>query len=369
MTTKETIGIVGGGQLGQMLTLAAKKLGFRVFVLDPTPDSPAGQVADRQIIGSFTDREKIKELADQVDFLTFEIELANADILEELTATGKKINPSPKTLLLIKDKLRQKEFLKVHTIATADFTSAIPPSFAYPFLLKSRFDAYDGRGNAFIASPKDFAAGLKKLKGPLYAEKYVPFTKELAVMVARSTTGDIVSYPVVETTHKNHICHMVVAPAPIPQEIAEKAQNLAKQVVGHLGGAGVFGIELFLTNKREILVNEIAPRVHNSGHYTIEACKTSQFEQHIRAITGMPLGSTNMIVPAAAMVNILGERNAPASVSGTEKATAIAGVAVHMYGKKQTKIERKMGHITAVGDTAQEALRKALLAKTYITIN
>lgn len=374
---QKTIGIVGGGQLGRMLTDAAHKLGFTVTVLDPTPDSPAGQVADKQIVGSFTDEAKIRQLAKEVTYMTFEIELANAEVLNDLSKQGVQINPSAKTLSIIKDKFRQKMFLQKAHIPTAESVAVETPeeiekvgeSFGYPMLLKARLDAYDGRGNFLLKSAKDIPFGVKKLHGrSLYVERFVPFVKELAVMVARSTVGEILTFPVVETTHKNNICHTCVVPAPVSQEAIDKARSLAIQVMEHLKGAGVFGVEMFLTADNQVLVNEIAPRVHNSGHYTIEACKTSQFEQHIRAITGMELGSTDLVVPAAAMVNILGERNGPAMFKGNEKATALEGVSVHIYGKKETKIERKMGHITAVGKTPGEALEKALKAREYISI-
>jgi 5-(carboxyamino)imidazole ribonucleotide synthase len=377
MDSNKIIGIVGGGQLGRMLTFAAKKLGFIVYILDPTPNSPAGQVANRQFIGSFKDEKNIRELANAVDFLTFEIELANANVLEALMKEGKKINPSPKTLEIIKDKLRQKKFLSLQKIPTASYLEVETKEdvlnaafiFGYPIVLKARYDAYDGRGNIIIQSVKDIEKGFNKLEGrQLYVEKFVPYSKELAVMVARNAIGEIVCYPVVETTHKNSICYTVIVPAAISNELTQKAKSLAIEVVQHLDGAGVFGIEMFYTQNAEIIINEIAPRVHNSGHYTIEACETSQFEQHIRAITGMQLGSTEMIVPAAAMINILGEHHAKADIKGESKAKAIAGVEVHIYGKHETKIERKMGHITAIGLTAKDALKKALLARKYITI-
>lgn len=378
---QKTVGIVGGGQLGRMLTIAAHTLGFNVTVLDPTPGSPAGQVADKQIVGSFKDPEKIKELANQVDFLTFEIELAESTVLQQLQKQLP-VNPSPETLEIIKDKLKQKEFLKKNNISTADFVpvlakedgmideiKTIASSFGYPILLKARTDAYDGRGNVLIKAEKDILPGLEKLKNrALYVEKFVPFVKEVAVMVARNTVGEIVTYPVVETTHVNNICATVVAPAEVSEKILNSARALAVQVMEHLGGAGVFGIEMFVTQDEKVLVNEIAPRVHNSGHYTIEACQTSQFEQHIRAITGMELGSTEMIVPAAAMVNILGNRNGLAEPNGVELAKDIAGVEIHLYGKAEVRKERKMGHITAVGKTPEEALDKALKAREYITI-
>ncbi len=374
---EKRIGIVGGGQLGRMLAIAAKRLGDRVIILDPTPNSPAGQVADKQIIGNFTDEQKIRMLAAESDVLTFEIELANAEVLEELTKNGIQVQPSARTLSIIKDKLRQKEFLRNAGIPTAEFQEVNSKEeilkaakiFGYPFLLKARTDAYDGRGNALIESKNEIDAGIEKLKGRnLYVEKFVPFVKELAVMVARNTLGEVVCYPIVQTTHVNNICHTVIAPAPIEEAVAESAKRFAIQVAEYLEGAGVFGIEMFLTQDNLILINEIAPRVHNSGHYTIEACVTSQFEQQIRAITGLPLGSTQMTVPAAAMVNILGERSGAAIPRGVNRAKDIAGVEIHLYGKIETRRERKMGHVTAIGNTVEEALTKAELARKYITI-
>ena len=373
---KNKIGIVGGGQLGRMLTDAAHKLGFTVFVLDPTPNSPAGQVADQQIVGSFKDKEKIKILAEQVDFLTFEIELANAEILSKLS-NKVKINPSARTLTIIKDKLFQKQFLKKSKIPTADFIEvktkkdiiSAGKRFGYPLMLKARLDAYDGRGNALIKNEKDISRAMHKLKGRLlYLEKYVPFTQELAIMVVRNTKGEIKTYPVVATTHIRNICNTVIIPAQINITIQKSAKKLAKEVMKHLEGAGVFGIEMFLTTDSKILVNEIAPRVHNSGHYTIEACVTSQFEQHIRAITGMPLGSTKMIVKAAAMINILGRSSAKAQLRGLKKVLGVANATLHIYGKSETRIDRKMGHITVVGNTTNEVIQKATKAREMITI-
>src|SRR5258708_3595587 len=392
---KNNIGIVGGGQLGRMLAFDAKRMGFTVRVVDPTPNSPAGQVVDEQVLGDYVDKAAIRKLAEVSDYLTFEIELANAVLLDELSAKGLQVNPSAKTLTLIKDKLSQKEFLQKAGILVAEFANVIasnseaipkrlaPPiasvarkdvisaakDFGYPFLLKARFDAYDGRGNVLIRKEKDINAGLEKLKGrKLYVEKFVPFVKELAVIVARNAKGEIATYPVVETIHKNNICHIVIAPAQVSPQIKNQAKRLAIKTMRHLKGAGVFGIEMFLTKDNKVLINEIAPRVHNSGHYTTEACVTSQFEQHIRAITGMPLGSTAMRAPAAVMVNILGDRVGKAEVTGMEKALSIQNVFVHIYGKSETKPERKMGHITVVGESVEEAMKKARLARKYISI-
>ncbi len=374
---KKRIGIVGGGQLGRMLTIPAKKLGFTVNIIDPTPNSPAGQIADRQITADFKDENAIRQLGDISDFLTFEIELANSDILKELEEKGLKINPTAKTLEIIRDKFKQKEFLKKSRIPVADFSDVNTredilgtiAKFSFPILLKARFDAYDGRGNALIKDESQINSAIDKLRGrKLYVEKFVPFVKELAVVVARSTKGKILTYPVVETIHKNNILHYLLCPAPVDKKIAQLAEKLAIETMKHLKGAGVFGIEMFLTKDGKVLINEIAPRVHNSGHHTIEANKTSQFEQHIRAVTGMPLGSTEVNKPAAVMINILGDRTGKADPKGIEKAQKIPGVKVHIYGKLDTKPERKMGHITVVGNSIEECLEKAKKARALITI-
>lgn len=399
---QKRIGIIGGGQLGRLIAIDAKKLGFIVTVIDPTPNSPAGQIADHQIIADYNDEKAIKQLAEISDFLTFEIELTNAKILDELSEKGLKINPSAKTLTLIKDKLSQKQFLKKVKIPVADFIEIkstsqnqnnndstittetwtkekikiikseiihVAQNFGYPLLLKARFDAYDGRGNALIKNEKQIEKGINKLQGrKLYIEKFVPFIKELAIMVGRNLKNEIISYPVVQTIHKNNICHIVIVPAPVEKNFQENAIKLAEKVMKHLEGAGMFGIEMFLTENGDVLINEIAPRVHNSGHYTIEASETSQFEQHTRAITGMPFGSPKLKVPSAVMINILGERNGKALPTGIKDAEKIPGTTVHIYGKLQTKDERKMGHITVVGKTLNETLNKAKKARKLITI-
>src|SRR3989344_2734017 len=372
------IGIVGGGQLGRMLTQSAKKLGFYVTVIDPTPLSPAGQVADKQIIGGYKDEKTTRLLSKDSDVITIDAEFVNDKVLEEIERSGKPVHPNPKTISIIKDKLKQKIFLQKNKIPTAKF---IPiknrqeiiralKKFGYPLLLKARFDAYDGKGNFVIKNKKEIDLGLEKLKGRnLYIEKYVNFTKELAVMVAKDINGKIKVYPTVQTFHKDNICDMVVAPAPVSKKLFINAQSIAKKIVKNLEGAGVFGVELFLTKNDKIIVNEIAPRVHNSGHYTIEASVTSQFEQHIRAITGLPLGDTSLICKAAVMKNILGEiKNGNGFPKGIEKALAIPGVSLHIYGKKESRIQRKMGHITVIGNNIEECLKKANRARKAIII-
>ncbi len=373
----QRIGIVGGGQLGRMLTLAAKKLGFYIIVLDPTPQSPASQVADKQIIADFKDEKGIRALAEESDVITFESEFINDTVLKELLKEGKRVDPSPKTLSIIKDKLNQKQYLKNNSIPTADFMGVTTVSdikqaikkFGYPILLKARFDAYDGKGNFVINNESDITKGIEKLEGrELYVEHYVPFVKEVAIMVACSIKGEIVPYPVVETIHKDNVCDVVIIPARISSKAAKNAMDLAMQVASHLEGAGVFGVEMFLGNDDNVCVNELAPRVHNSGHYSIEACKTSQFEQHIRAITGLPLGETTLLVKAAVMKNILGESNGPGKPEGLEIAQKIPGVTIHMYGKHESRVGRKMGHITVTGNDVDECLKKAEEVRNLIHI-
>lgn len=376
MSQTGKIGIVGGGQLGRMLTEAALPLGYQVIVVDPGTDCPAKQVGAEQIIGNLYDPESLKKLAAKADFITIEIEHLDTRPLEAIAASGKPVNPSPKTIALIQDKFEQKVFLQKAGIPVADFVKIINAAsaekalrdFGGKMLLKSRHGAYDGRGNAVISGPEDIEPAMTSLGDKLYAEKFVPFQKELAVMVARDIKGNVATYPVTETIHKRNICVETRTPYGQRTGATEQAEQLAKDVAQHLEGAGVFGIEMFLTDDSKILINEIAPRVHNSGHYTIEACETSQFEQHIRAITGMDLGSTELKVPAAVMVNILGERDGPTEIQGLEEAEAIPGVAVHLYGKSPTKVDRKMGHITATGVTVEEARERAEQARKLINV-
>lgn len=371
------IGIVGGGQLGKMMTYAAKKMGFTVIVTDPTPESPAGQIADRQLIGGYKDEKVTRELAKLVDVITVDAEFVNDEVLSEIEKTGKEIHPKPATITIIKDKLKQKEFLKKNKIPTADFISVNSKEdiekaikkFGLPVLLKAREDAYDGKGNFVIKKVTDIEIGIENLSGrDLYVEKFVPFTKELAVMVAKSVKGEIKPYPVVETIHINNVCDTVIAPAKISRVASKNAEMLARKTVKKLKGAGVFGIEMFLLKGEKVLINEIAPRVHNSGHYTIEASVTSQFEQHIRAITGLPLGSTDLIVKSAVMKNILGEKEGSGYPKGIEKALKIPGVSYHLYGKRDSRVGRKMGHITVIGDSLEVNLRKVNKARKALTI-
>jgi phosphoribosylaminoimidazole carboxylase PurK protein len=371
------IGIVGGGQLGQMLTEAALPLGFEVIVLDPSPNSPAAQAGAKQIVENY-DEDGISELASQVDYLTTEFEEGiDPKVLKKLAEKGVNVNPAPETIATILDKLDQKNYLSNAGIAMGSYKPISNKEEAYKLLeeydgkmiIKTRRGGYDGYGNRVVKSRDDIDQALKDFEAkPIYAEAFVDFKKELAVMVVRGLNGDIRSYPVVETIQKNNICHEVLAPAEIDSKTIEQASKLARTVAEQFSGAGAFGVEMFRTKDNQIWLNEIAPRVHNSGHFTIEGCETSQFEQHIRAVTGMPLGKTDMIVPAAVMVNILGERNGPVELTGVEEATSEPHTFVHIYGKSPTKLGRKMGHITATGQTLTEARQRAELARKNISI-
>ncbi|KAI8983988.1 phosphoribosylaminoimidazole carboxylase [Mycotypha africana] len=363
----QRVGILGGGQLGRMMIEAASRMNLRVTVLDKPTDAPAKQIESTQehIHGAFSDAEKIKELAIKVDVLTVEIEHVNADILASIEKEGSvRVCPSSFTIKTIQDKFNQKEYLSSHGIPVADYRNTptieditkASEVFGYPFMLKSKTMAYDGKGNYVIKSASDIPEAMVALKNlPLYAEKWAPFVKELAVMVVRRANGEVRSYPVVETIHKNSICHLVIAPAQIDGSIAKKAASIAENAIKAFPGAGIFGVEMFLMESGEILLNELAPRPHNSGHYTIEACETSQFENHMRAILDLPLGSTAMKVPASIMVNILGENtDMDACYKPCHTALLTDGATIHLYGKKECRPGRKMGHITVVGESMVE---------------
>lgn len=360
-----------------MLTQAAVGLGFQVVVVNPADNSPAAQVGAEEIVGDLYDVNALRQLGKACDVITVEIEHLDADVLAILAKEGVPVHPSPVTIKLIQDKYLQKVFLKKSKIPTAEFTEVKSPAdakkalekFGGKMLLKTKHGAYDGRGNALVSTQTELNTALEQFEGrELYAEAFVPFINELAVMVARSTKGEVKTYPVTETFHERNICVETRTPAEVDKQLAAKAEALAVQVAKDLKSAGMFGVEMFLAAEGEVLINEIAPRVHNSGHFTIEASKTSQFEQHIRAITGMPLGSTDMKVPAAVMINILGERDGETVVEGLEAAEAIPDTYVHLYGKSPTKIDRKMGHITSTGKTVTEARKHATLARKQISI-
>lgn len=348
-----------------MMVKAAKQIGFTCTVLDPTPNSPAGQVSGHQIVANYQDAAALRELAESCDLTTFDLEDIDSSILKELSREGCPIFPHPELLEVVQDKLRQKEALAAAGIAVAGFRDMPQPDaegfadFGYPLVQKARRGGYDGRGVAVLADADAFG---KHLPVPSLVERFVPAAKELAVMVARGRSGESRCYPPVEmqVSPEHNVLELLLAPARVSAEIATAAETLALRTVEALGGVGIFGIEMFLTKDGELLVNEVAPRTHNSGHYTIEACVTDQFEQHLRAIAGLPLGATDLLRPAA-MVNLLGAENYHGRpvIKGLRAALAIPGVSVHIYGKAATRPYRKMGHVTVLDQNIEQARLKA----------
>ncbi|AGA89531.1 phosphoribosylaminoimidazole carboxylase, PurK protein [Thioflavicoccus mobilis 8321] len=368
------VGIIGGGQLGRMLVKPAKRLGCTCVVLDPTPNSPAGQVAGHQIVGHYRDPAKLRELVSVCDVTTYDIEDVDTDTLTALEREGHRIYPQPGVLAVVQDKLHQKERLASAGIATANFIAmdqAEPRAFAtfgYPLVQKARRGGYDGRG---VVVMKDAADYDDRLSVPSLVERFIEAEKEIAVLVAQGLDGERRAYPVVEMCFRpgENILDLLLAPARIPPEIAAAAQRLACRAVEAIGGVGIFGVEMFLTRDGDLLINEVAPRTHNSGHYTIEACLTDQFEQHLRALLDLPLGATDQLSPAA-MINLLGApgRTGRPIIRGLADALAIPGVSVHLYGKATTRPYRKMGHVTILDQDIEEAKRKAERVRTLLEI-
>jgi 5-(carboxyamino)imidazole ribonucleotide synthase len=366
------VGIIGGGQLGKIMAQKAKKMGFHVTILDPTPNCPAAQVSDKQIIGGFHDEAKLSQLVEENDVTTFEIEHVDTAILKKMFDNGNNIYPSPYLIELIQDKYKQKELLDKKGIPVPLYKKVDSPSclesFGFPVIQKARKGGYDGKGVILLKNKDDLS---KAIQGETFIEELVDIEKEIAVMVARNIEGEIACYPVVEMLfdERVNICDIVISPARIEESIRKEVENIAIKSIEALDGVGIFGVELFLTKQNKILVNEIAPRPHNSGHYTIEACLTSQFEQLIRAVTNLPLGSTKLISPSA-MVNLLGEEGYKGEpiIEGLHDALEIPGLSFHFYGKKDTAPFRKMGHITVLDENLDEALKKAYKAKDILKI-
>lgn len=351
------LGIIGGGQLGMMLTEAAKEMPEHiadVIVLDPTENCPAAKAGAKQIVADFKDKNAIVELSLQADIITYEIESGNSQVLESLKSSVS-VNPSPATLRTIQDKFLQKTFLKENNLPVAEFLPIESLSdlkkkislFGYPSLLKARRDAYDGRGNFRIENENQVESAYKLFENrQTMIEKWVDFKMEVSVIAARNTKGEIATYPVVENIHKENILEMTIAPARVEAKVAQEAENIARKSMEVLHGAGVFGTEMFVTQDNKVLINEIAPRVHNSGHHTLQSSETTQFKQHLLAILGLPLGSTKL-KHYAVMHNILG----PKGFAGRYKPVTLEsrrGVFLKMYNKDESKPQRKLGHINVI---------------------
>ncbi len=371
------IGILGGGQLARMTADAAARLGLTTIVIDPEEDAPAGQVT-RQIVGPLTRGAALEKLAQEIDVATLENEFVDLEALTYLAHHGVMVRPSIHTFRSILDKLVQRARMAAAGLSAAPFAAIESPEDAasfgarhgWPVVLKTRSQGYDGRGVAIARDAGELPAAWQRLGAgarPLLAEGFVDFTRELAVMVVRNAHGDMLAYPVVETVQEDYVCRLVRAPADVPEETAARAREVATRAVAAVEGIGVHGVELFLGSDGRVSVNEIAPRPHNSGHYTIDACVTSQFENHLRAVVGLPLGPVAMTAPAAVMVNVLATRhgNAGDRCSGVFERD---GARVHLYGKRELRPGRKMGHVTAVGATLEEAERRATQAAASLEL-
>ena len=376
----DRIGILGGGQLAQMLAQAAVSLGLSTVIFERQPDSPASRLTQHSVVGAWDDPAALDTFAELAPIATLENEFVDAGVLSSLEARGVVVRPGAGTLALVQDKLVQKQRMAARGIAVPPFLPASDVAdveraaheLGWPLVLKARRDGYDGRGNATVRGPAEIAAAWERLGGhagrALYVEAFVPFRAELAVMVARASAGEVRCYPVVQTEQQNHICHRVLVPAPIDAATADRALALARAAVEAVDGVGIFGVELFLGEAGEIIYNELAPRPHNSGHYTIEACVTSQFENHLRAVLGLPLGSTALRAPAAAMVNLLGRSEGAGALLGDGAALGVEGAHLHLYGKRALQVGRKMGHVTALGATTEEALAIAERAADLVAL-
>lgn len=368
------VGIAGAGQLARMTCLAAWPLGIRVAVLG-RPGEPSAPMAAGLVEGDWKDAEAVAALGREVGVVTLENEFVDAAALAAVEAAGTLVRPGASALAVVQDKALQKEMLREAGLPVPRFVvaerredlEAAGRDLGWPLMLKARKLGYDGYGNATCPDPAAAAKALARLDAGegVLVEEMVPFERELAAMVARRPAGEEAVYPVVATVQRNHVCHTVVAPAPIAPGAAARAAEIARAAAAAADGLGVTGVEMFLLAGGAVLVNELAPRPHNSGHYTIEACETSQFENHLRGVLDLPLGDVSMRAPAAAMVNLLGSAAGPAR---PERAGALAvpGAHLHLYDKAEVRPGRKMGHVTALGPDGETALAAARRAAELV---
>ncbi|MBN2638759.1 MAG: 5-(carboxyamino)imidazole ribonucleotide synthase [Bacteroidales bacterium] len=372
------LGIIAGGQLAKMLIQEASKWDVKTYVMDNDEGCPANTIASHFVKGSNLDYDDVYQFGKQVDLLTYEMENININALKQLKAEGHNILPDPDTLELIQDKGKQKEFYKNHNIPTAPFKlyknqeeikqDIESGLLQFPLVQKIRTGGYDGRGVAVINDKSDLN---KLMNAPSVVENKVNINKEIAVIAARNKKGEIKCYPVVEMMFdpQANLVDKLICPSNIPVEQSEKAIHIAEELINLLEMQGLLAVELFIDQNGNIVVNEVAPRTHNSGHHTIESIITSQFEQHLRAIFNLPLGSTLLKLPAV-MVNIVGSEGytGPVKYEGLTESMAIEGVKIHLYGKKITKPFRKMGHVTILSNTLESALEKAEKVKQLIKV-
>ncbi|MCS6916682.1 MAG: 5-(carboxyamino)imidazole ribonucleotide synthase [Chitinophagales bacterium] len=374
------IGIIGGGQLGRMFIEEALRYSVRCVIADADPDCPAALIAHDHVIGSIAKEATLVELARRADLLTYEIEHIFLEPLIRLEQEGKvRLIPSARVLEVVQDKGKQKEFLRQHGLATADFVLAdgksdwkgIATAKRWErFVVKTRRHGYDGRGVAVVRS-NELHLVEDAFDVPAVLEEYVECDKELSVIVGRSGSGEMIAYPVVEMQFdpRANLVTQLLCPAQIDAGTEQQAVALAVETVRAFGSPGLYAVELFLDRSGRVLVNEIAPRPHNSGHHTLEACYTSQYEQLLRILLGWPLGSTGLLCPAV-MINLLGPEgfSGPYDFAGYDKALNMEGVYVHMYGKKESRPMRKLGHVTVLADSVEKALQKAAAVRPHCVI-
>lgn len=366
------IGFLGAGQLARMSSLQAFRYGMQVAVFSDRPeDEPVQFMTPRSFSGSFDDVDSMLEFAKACDVITLENEFIDSAILSELQErSGTPIYPSPKSFSLIENKLIEKQTFENAGIPVTPYKivkskedlNEFGEQHGWPYLLKSSKGGYDGYGNETVRNIDGALEAFENLGGTenreILAEAFVDFTHELAVQVARNETGHVV-YPCCETVQENHICVAVKSPAPVDESVQKRAQELAVKATEAIDATGIFAFEFFLTTSGDVLLNESAPRPHNSGHYTIEGCITSQFENHVRAVCGLPLGDPALVKPAVAMINLLGTQQRDAQIEHAEKAVSASNGHLHFYGKLDSKVGRKMAHYTLLGDDLEETYQRA----------
>ncbi|MEO5910488.1 MAG: 5-(carboxyamino)imidazole ribonucleotide synthase [Pelobium sp.] len=372
--TQKKLGILGGGQLGRMFIQESINYNISVHILDPDPDAPCKNICDRFEVGSLGHYQTVYDFGKNLDLITIEIEKVNIEALEDLEKEGVTVFPQPRIIRLIQDKGLQKQFFKENDIPTAPFQlfntkeQLFEAQLPFPYIQKIRKDGYDGKGVKKISNANDLE---EAFEAPCLIENLIDFEKEIAVIVARNTNGEMKTFPMVEMDFnpQANLVEFLISPSTYPFEIQQKAEDIAKNIASSLSFVGLLAVEMFLTKDHQILVNELAPRPHNSGHQTIEGNYTSQFEQHLRAIFNLPLGDTRSITNAV-MINLLGEQGYEglAEYEGLEEILKKDGVYVHLYGKKYTKPFRKMGHITIVDEDRQKAIEKAKFVKDTIRV-
>jgi 5-(carboxyamino)imidazole ribonucleotide synthase len=368
------LGILGGGQLGRMLIQEAINYNLTTLVLDPDNDAPCKHIANYFECGSITDFDTVYKFGKKADVITIEIEKVNIEALEQLEKEGKLVFPQARVIRLIQDKGVQKQFFKENDIPTSPFQlvntheDMLNATIPFPYMLKQRKDGYDGKGVMRINTAADLEDAFDS---PCLIEELVNFEKEIAVIVSRNANGEVKTFPMVEMEFnaEANLVEFLISPSTYPQHIQERAEAIAKQIAAALNITGLLAVEMFITHDGEILVNELAPRPHNSGHHTIEGNYVSQFDQHLRSVCNLPLGDTRSISNAV-MINLLGEKGheGVAVYEGMEKVMALEGVYIHLYGKKYTKPFRKMGHITIVDQNREAAIEKANYIKETLKV-